>query len=255
MYNLPKGYLSSSQINTYLMCPKSYMYKYVENMPSKINDKLAIGRAVSVGLYMYNINRNNKGWEDMTKFEISKELEAYQSELGESITNDIYVTSVDCVSAYVNYIKNNKLDNYIVVAAEDKREFDINGIKVVYIPDLIKSDIATLDDIIVDYKTTAMSRYSPEMLKYDIQTSIYSLAEGINAIEIHEIKKPTKKKPTQISIIPCEKTPQAIDDVVEVIEDTAKAITAGIFPKCEPNHWKCSKTYCEYWDICRGEER
>lgn len=252
MYKLPREYLSASQINLYLLCPRKYRYAYVENLPRAANDRLVIGRAVSKGLEVYNLQGKTIDQNDLINI-IKTEVDIYKEELSDDILNEASDIAAKCITTYIDYIHDTDLNNYLVLSAEERKETNIAGVNIVYVPDLIKSDLSTLGDAIVDYKTSTRHTYSPDVLKYDIQTSIYALAERIYDIEIHEIKKPTKKKPPEIIISKTTKTQQSLDDAIDVIENTAKAITADVFPKCDPKSWICSPAYCEYWDQCRGK--
>jgi len=41
--NLPKKYISYSQIRLYQSCPKKYYYTYIEKIPVPISDKVLLG--------------------------------------------------------------------------------------------------------------------------------------------------------------------------------------------------------------------
>ncbi|MCP4221227.1 MAG: PD-(D/E)XK nuclease family protein, partial [bacterium] len=43
MMDLPRGYISYSQIRTYQTCPKMYYYSYVERIKTPVNDKILLG--------------------------------------------------------------------------------------------------------------------------------------------------------------------------------------------------------------------
>lgn len=257
MYNLPKGYLSANQINKYLMCPRDYYFAYIENKPYKIKDTLVIGRMVSALMHGYNkLKKEQQQLETWEHNEWLKELAKY-SQVDLDFVTECKNVALQCVNGYIEYAKEKGADSYIVVEAEEKRMFTVDNIDIVVIPDLIKSDIATLEDVIVDYKTAKNTKYNTDMLKYDTQTSIYAICTGIYNVEIHEIVKPkVLKKETRsaiCNIVPCQKTQDSIDDIVEVINDTAKCISAGLFPKCDPGYWKCSESWCDYWEMCRGK--
>lgn len=255
MYALPKGYLSSSQITSYILCPRKYKYTYIDELPRLPNENLIIGRGVSRGLEVYNLTKSSLKNLDEIISATQDNISDYEEQVGKDICATSLGVAKQCIETYIKHIQKNKLDNYIVVSAEEMKEVNINGIKIVYVPDLIKSDITTLDDVIVDYKTSTRQTYTPESIKYDIQTSIYALAEGINNVEIDEMIKPTKKNPVKIAISESIKTQESFDDVVDIIENTAKAISSDIFPRCDYKHWICSPKYCDYWSLCRGAKR
>jgi len=41
--DLPRGYISYSQINTYQNCPQKYFYSYIEEKDIPLNEKILLG--------------------------------------------------------------------------------------------------------------------------------------------------------------------------------------------------------------------
>jgi len=247
MYNLPKGYLSKSQIEKYLRCPKQYYYSYIEGLPYVPSEDMAVGQVFSVLMQDYNLRKSGK------EFELETEIVKTVDEKLDF--QKVLSTAKKCFNAYMIKLQQEKLDDYMVLEAEESYIFEVEGIEIMIIPDMIKSNYQTMEDVIVDYKTTGRLKFTEDNLKFDIQTSLYSLGKGIEKVEIHEVTRPrTKKEVIDCNITSVTKTPSQIEDTMSMVFHVAKGISAGDFPKCLYGGWECSEKYCAYWNLCRGKE-
>ena len=114
-------------------------------------------------------------------------------------------------------------------------------------------DTITVDGWIRDLKTKAKSPNQSEADK-SLQLTLYSLFYEANY----------KKKPKGLTldclvmlkkgVKPMElKTTRTVEDqkaCLKVFSAVFAAIQKGVFLPCDPNFWKCSKAYCDYYDDC-----
>ena len=46
-----------------------------------------------------------------------------------------------------------------------------------------------------------------------------------------------------------------IEHAKDVVEDAAKAISAGIFQRADPESWVCSAKWCQFYSECRERRK
>ena len=262
MYNLPKDYLSPSQIEKYLRCPKQYQFTYVDNVPIVKNENLVIGSAFAYGIQVFNQARQQTVGNEPTKDEVLKaarwkaklEGEEMQTEMKPEEVNYI----IDTITAsYFDWLKDGN-DQYAVAQAEQPVSFEIDGIEIKCVPDLVKISFLDLRPTIIDYKTATRSKWSKDVIMHNLQTSLYSLALGIKTVGIHEVKKPKMLKNGWSEVVVSEqvvdKTEHALSNAVHAVKAVAKGIHEEVFPMCDPSNNLCNAKYCSYWTMCRGLE-
>lgn len=140
-----------------------------------------------------------------------------------------------------------------------------------------------------DHKFTG-KKWAPAKIQNSLQFYLYAMGTGILNVEVHNLVKgeskgdagkpkkvraPRKKKaeegsasasaelpvllaPVQdvtgdVRILRHRFDPAEFNHVEHIVEDVAKQISAGIFPRCDPESWCCSPQWCGYWDLCRGK--
>ena len=113
-------------------------------------------------------------------------------------------------------------------------------------------DLVDDNDVLRDMKTTGKSPSAGEADR-SLQLSLYGV--GYKAISgeypkgyqlDHIVKTKTPK-------IVCNRTTRTEADIARalaVVGLVDRAITSGIFPPADPNHWVCSEKWCGYWNRC-----
>jgi hypothetical protein len=120
---------------------------------------------------------------------------------------------------------------------------------------------------IADYKVTSR-KWTPDKLTNSLQFSLYSMMTGIANVEVHNLLKAAPAKRTMT------KPQDGVTDIApnlrilrhafdgsgnghleDIIESSARLITAGVFTPCAMDAWNCNPEWCSYWYLCRGKTR
>lgn len=250
--DLPSGYLSISQLNMFLSCPKQYYFRYVEGM--KIPPGIAMIEGIShhEALEMDNLNKVSKGkpvgFRTMSeKFEDT--FSAKRREIPRSIwlgsedkPDDIIQRGFTLLHKYctetTNYIKPSEMP-------EQKIELLFGGVPVLGFID------CTERNRIVDYKVSGKRKNKSE-IENDLQLTIYAFATKKRNVAFCSLIKSTG------DIVIDESKRETIDfERAEIIvSEVADSIKKGCFHSCNPaDSFPCSPKWCGYYRICKGGSR
>lgn len=270
VYELPKDYLSHSQVNLWFICGWRYYLKYVqgERRPSSSNP--THGRIVHRAVEKLNQYKIENDWEVPPR-ELGQDT--ISDALAEGMADDVEVwdpkipdlKSLEKTARTMTDIYyDERLPDTRPRATELKLETVVrNAIKLVGYADLIEDSpmakepgklVTSRDDIqatdcVTDLKNTSKT-YGKNRVANSLQLSIYSAVTGADHVAFDLLVQTKKPKfVRQESWRPQAEKEHALD----VVEDVASAISAGVFPKTDPESWACSEKWCPYWDQCRGK--
>ena len=249
IYALPRGYLSASQVNSYLRCAKAYEWRYIKGAISPPPARMIEGRAMHRGLEAGHREqkRTSKvppldifldawrdGWKDM-----SREIVDWEGETAHTVETRDRTFLVDYRTTRVPKLR--------PVAVEQRFYTMIGKIPVLGFIDLI--DDEKEGKTIVDSKIVSRVKSAAET-NSDGQLTLYARVAAVERVRFDCFVK-LKTKP---AIKTVESTRTAADYmwIERVFDDVAKAISAGIFPPTDPANWACSEKWCGYYDRCRG---
>lgn len=249
-YNLPKGYLSASQIKLLFMCGLKYEYRYIKDIHVPSNYAMSIGSAA------------HKGFEYFYKEKIKGCITSSNDILDYALTELEKHTSVDTKEATImGYVVPPYIDNVAqnVTPLEVEKEIKYTskcGVELLGYIDLLTQGT------ICDYKITE-KKWDIAKLQGYLQFIGYGLATGINKVNIHNVtksnglKSKTEEKPHvkdigNIRLLDWEYTQREYTHLELIIERAARTISSGVFMPCEPTSWVCNEKWCEYWGMCRG---
>lgn len=281
-YALPTGYLSNAQVEMYLRCPKQYEFRYIRGDMRPPGVAMAMGssthKAVEV-THHHIVDHDEPAPAEQVIAAFSDTFEKRAKEVPEADWTEegvhqgaIKDAGIQLVSMY-NRIFAPKVKPQVkgtVRGIEKKFEIVIEGIPMVGYIDLIdtNADAIMTDEerqllrqygkdvpevfrtAIADFKTRSKS-ISEDEVKGSLQLTLYSYAEGISLVRYDQLLRQKQPKVKRIHSM------RATTDhqwMVKVVTDVARAITAGIFPPCNPTNWCCSAKWCGFWSQCRGRK-
>ena len=275
-YTLPKEYLSASQISLLQKCGRQYELRYVEGKKSHSNINMVSGSSIHKTNEMLYTDKRN-GVSPLTQKQVA-ELTIYnfdtivtEEDLPPVPAKDKDIYYSDIIPVAVDYAEH--IVPYITPIATEL-EFTYTskcGVDILMYIDLIKQlrEEDPNSRSVVDYKITG-KKWSIAQLTGSIQFMLYTKALGIPNIEIHNLIRkdkrsipknkytPTYEKELDISqnlkCLQMEYPPREYDHVENIIERSARQISAGVFPMADPSSWICTEKFCSYWDICRGQD-
>jgi hypothetical protein len=264
--NLPKGYLSPSQHNTYQRCPRQYEYAYIMQLVKPPGIAQIRGTAVHKGVEMthrHTIQHGKPGSIEEGTAAVSDKFDSQAPEIEtweEETQGDAKDKAIRMFRTY--YLNAVPHINPVRVEHTFKWPRELCGVPVLGIIDLVDSiknpDMSLENDpenpqmveVVSDLKT--VKRLWPSTrIETEPQLTFYAIAENTDKVRIDfltSLKSGTKYTPVT-SMRSRQEKMVLLEDVAEV----ARLIKAGIFPRCAPIGWHCSPAYCGYYTRCRGK--
>jgi DNA helicase-2/ATP-dependent DNA helicase PcrA len=252
--NLPKEYISYSQIRLYQTCPKKYYYTYIQEIKSPVTDKIFLGTLFHSIVEFYlkeKISKREPGKEDLLK-RFEEKFQEYQKNQ-EIAWNIPEAETRKRGLAFVRYFLKEiapeidplMVEKELVVALP---ELDV---KLKGIIDLVETDFS-----ITDFKTTtakwSKTRIKDSYLQMQIYRYIFekSFGDVITHLRFRIIyaKGMTGIKDQKVSVKASDLDTSKMLDIIKYVVDN---IRNEAFYKNES--YTCS--YCEYKDLCRKESK
>lgn len=251
--------LSPSKIQTYMTCPLSYYFKYVEKIPTITNGRAWMGSAVHYGIEQAHKEKNNQlGLEAYVQKFNNKSIEInWQEEEPEALQSEGY-------NLLKKYLDSEEYRNLAIINTEVEIyiPFDIDiplkSITPIYEwkesekdHDKIHCFIdAVIKNGIIDWKTTKR-KWTQDQAERSIQFTIYAMAysylSGQSEVPIETHVLISKREP-EIQILKTTKTQGDFENIKNVIFQIIKAINNEIF---YPNPNMLCENYCDYKSLCR----
>ena len=275
--NLPKEYLSHSQIELYKKCPKAYEYKYVlgedstpvtamiqgksihaaleANYKQKITSKKDIKVDEVLDTFSKDYDEHIVETEDKTAKEKGaiKDLSvAYLKEYQKEIAPRIQPAKVE-EAIRVKLSSTLEIIGFIDLIQELKKPVDIPPEFSDKKEELLASK--NLKKAIVDHKVTSRKKAQTDA-DTSLQLSIYSMATDIPVVRFDALlpdkgnASPGHGYNQTVSF----RTKEDIDFDKGVIISIAEAISSGNFPKLGKGTWLCTKKFCPHYDKCHGKK-
>ena len=249
---LPQKYLSVSQVNMYLRCPKSYEWRYVKGAISPPAIAMTEGSAIHKVLEMaHNEKRRSKqpaGLDAMLDayhqyWQAEKSKCEYEDETDEEI--------VRRDEQFIRLYHKDFVPKIIPVAVEHTLLFPFTrfDIPVKGVIDLIDNGEEDELSTVVDHKVVGKTKSQGEV-DGDMQLSLYTYAVGLPKARFDMF---VKNKSPKIVTAKTLRRPRDILWVETIFAEVAQAIDKGVFPPCSPIEWACTKKFCGYYDRCRGK--
>ena len=248
-------HLSYSSISTYLLCPRSWRYRYIDKVEAPVSPALVFGSAFHDALETYIKNRETPlahhwthAWSSQLEQRetISWDKEPYTYEdLGTAMFSNADTVSV------IDAIQPLRVNDYPVI--EERVELKVPGVPV---PVIGFVDIIEEDGVPGDFKTSARS-WTQKRANDELQPTFYLAALNQLGFELNPdlmfryyVFVKNAKKP-QLQIWETQRTAADMFWMFGTVREVWQGIERHVFPP-NPTTWKCSPKWCEYWDGCRG---
>ncbi|MDQ1353725.1 MAG: putative RecB family exonuclease [Acidobacteriota bacterium] len=252
--NLPKEYISYSQIRLYQTCPKKYYYTYFQEIKPPITDKIFLGTLFHSTVEYYlkeKISGKEPGKEDLLK-RFEEQFQEWQKK--QEITWDKPASeTLKRGLAFLRYFLREIAPEINPLMVEKELVVDLPDldVKLKGIIDLVETDFS-----ITDFKTTTAKWSKTRIRESYLQMQIYryifekSFGDVITHLRFRIIyaKGISGIKDQKVSIKASDlETPKMLDIIRYVVD----SIRGGAFYKNE--NYTCS--YCEFRDLCRKETK
>ncbi|MGD2087496.1 MAG: PD-(D/E)XK nuclease family protein [Candidatus Aminicenantes bacterium] len=250
--DLPRGYISYSQIRLYQTCPRKYYYTYIKKIPVPITDKVFLGVVFHSTIeYYFKEKINGVDLSQDSLVERFSETFARQRQQQEVNWESPPEETLKRGRAFVKYFLRQVAPSINPLMVEKELIADLSGIDVPLkgVIDLVETDFS-----ITDFKTTT-ARWSKAKIKGSyLQVVIYRylfeqcFGDVISSLKFKIIysKDPSKIKHQEIAIKPRD-VDYDYSKMFDVIKYVVENIRQGVFYKNE--NFVCS--FCEYKDLCQ----
>lgn len=276
--NLPKDYLSISQVNMYLRCPAQYRFRYVEDHKRPPAAPMILGTSGHAALEMTHhhiVDHQVPASNEQVLDSFSDKWEEIKSQVEDWETDKPGVMKdqgLALVRLYNDKLAPTVKPHVVGGMRGIEKEFRITvaGVPMLGYIDLIDANAAVafspaelalmkeqgreipedLRSAVVDFKFKKKSMTQTEV-DSSIQLSLYALATGIYAVRFDQLLKTKVPRIKRASSI---RTRQDLGWLQCIVREVAQAISIGVFPPCSPDSWVCSEKFCGYWHMCRGKK-
>ena len=268
-FTLPNDYLSASSLNCLLTCPRQYQFRYIERIPTPPTASMLTGTSLhrTFEAYYRGVieNADNRltrdQMADLATATLEETLTTEEHYLKPEEQEEAGVTVRELSASYVEHVAG----TIMPLAVEEQHLWTARcGVPMLSYIDL-RHQLPDGGEGIIDYKVTT-KRWAPDKLVNSLQFNLYALGTGLQRVEVHNLVKTAPAKRS---------TAKPIDGVTDVspnlrilrhafdgngnghlediIESSARLITAGVFTPCAMDAWNCNPEWCGYWNICRGK--
>ena len=246
---LPKEHFSFSQANMYQRCPKQYEFRYIEDIVRPPSVSLIWGSSEHIALELNN-NHKVETKEDLPADDVvecfcdtfdskAKEISEWEGQTKDSVIEKGTALTKEYMEIVAPEIQPEVVEQeFRITIPVDDDEVEVLG----YI-DLEQPDITS------DYKVVGKTKTQADT-DSDLQLPLYDMVTNKGKAEFICLVKTKKPKIVRVAT---EITQQRKDWAVYTLGEIAKAVSAGVFPPCNPAEWCCSEKWCGYWYMCRGK--
>lgn len=258
---LPRGYLSISQLNTFLRCGLQYQYRYIDGLVSPPGISLVEGSAIHKGLEVILREKKDTGkvapmsvlhdaWYDAWK-EKKKDITDWGEDGERKTVRDTESRDVGLLSLY--YQTKMPVVNPIEVEQRFWTSVGNNNIPVLGYIDMIDQDELDLVNgrSVVDHKVVKSSKSQADA-NNDPQLTLYAKVSHTDRVRFDCL---CKTKTPKITTVASTRVPTDYLWLVKIFDKVAEAINAGTFMPADPTSWACSPRFCGYYWHCRGKGR
>ncbi|NIM12353.1 MAG: hypothetical protein GTO45_09585 [Candidatus Aminicenantes bacterium] len=254
--DLPKGYISYSQIRMYQTCPKKYYYTYIEKVPVPVKDKIFLGIVFHSAVeYYFNEKINGQEPQQETLVKLFNQTFASLQKEQEILWEDPPEKNRKRGIAFVKYFLRQVAPAIDPLMVEKELLADLPGIdaKLKGVIDLVETDFS-----ITDFKTTT-AKWSKSRLKssylqmvmyrYLFEKSFGDVISQLKFIIIHS-KNPTNIKHQEISI-----KPRDVDCDYNQMFDIIKYVVENIRNEVFYIEENYSCGFCEFKAHCLSNKK
>lgn len=260
---LPKGVLSPSGFGMYLGCPRQFEYAYVLEMRRAPAITMVKGTSIHRGaevVHKHTIEHGvPMGLEEATQAVV--DAFTAEEEFIEDATKEEKGIAKDAAVVGFKVYHRDAVPRIKPVAAEKPFAVKVGNVPfrgVIDLIDSVQGDYSLGDnpeepppaiEVVSDLKTTA-KQWNQQRIDFDPQLTFYAIAENTNNVRVDFLLE--RKKGTEYIAKRAIRTRVHKRNLVEDVEEVADLIKKGVFPRCDPTHWKCTPRFCGYYSMCRG---
>jgi hypothetical protein len=251
-------HLSYSQLWLFSSCPYRWFLERVEKLRMVPQWALVSGSSLHKGLETNNLElaQGKKGLmpgeiveaaiAEMEGFEGVEEMEKDGKVVPLDKAKDRFAKEATApVTKYKHEVEGDILQEGDITGIEEEVNFEIGGVPFIGYLDLVQENAG----LFYDYKFVSRVK-SEHALRYDAQSRLYQIPKPGCSASLLQLVRGSKR---------CVEAPIPWDDratngVMAWAENQVAAIKValktGVFPRCQPGAWQCSKKTCPFFRNC-----
>jgi len=252
---LPRDYISYSQIKLYQSCPRKYYYSYIKKIPTPINDKIFLGIMFHAAVEYY-LNEKIKGTSPfrdrvLEYFNDNFQKSVHQQEI---LWNSPQKDTQKRGQSFVRYFMKEIVPTIKPMMVEKELWADLPdiGVKLRGVIDLVEEDFS-----ITDFKTTTAKWSKARIRSSYLQVVVYrylfeqNFGDVISQLRFRILY--SKNAKTHIRHQEVAIKPKDVDFDYNKMFDIIKYVVDGIRGEVFYKNESFSCGFCEYKDICRKD--
>lgn len=248
-------HLSYSSISSFLLCPRSWRYKYIDKVPTKTSPNLILGSAFHATVEKLvsepEINPTElfaEKWSGIIEDE-GKDID-WQDKTPESVRDEglRLFQSPEILAGIKQIIPKRDIDGNPLI--EKYVELKVPNVPV---PIIGYIDIILKDGTPADFKTAAR-KWTDEQAANSLQSLFYIAALLQAGLPVNWKFKHlvfVKTKVPAFQELEHSHTAGELFFLFDIVQSVWKAIENEVFIP-QTDGWKCSPLYCDYFPICKG---
>jgi hypothetical protein len=251
-------HLSYSQLWLFSSCPKRWFLERVEKLRMVPQWALVTGSSIHKGLETNNLEiaSGQKGLmpgeivesaiAEMEGFEGVEEMEKNGVSVPLDKAKDRFAKEATApVTQYKHEMEPDLLQEGEITGVEEEVNFEIGGVPFVGYLDLVLEGAG----LFFDYKFVSRKK-SDHAIRYDAQSRLYQLAKPDCSASLIQLIRGSKR--CEEGKIPnLDRATNGITAWAETQVSAIKvALKTGVFPRCQPGSWQCSKQTCSFFRNC-----
>ncbi len=250
-------HLSYSSVSSYLLCPRSWRYHYIDKIEVPTAAALVFGSAFHDAVERYvgdKVIPASTGPEAFFAQAWRQQLERDQQiEWGTDKPDDLLADGERILKApKIRELLDDLRQKVGPEPVVEKRvELQVPGVPI---PIIGYIDVITADGVPGDFKTSAYA-WTQDKAEGETQSLFYLAALNQAGIEVpgnlfrHYVF--TKNSRPTAQTFEHRHSPGEVFWLFELIQQVWRGIEAEVFPS-NPTGWKCGPKYCDFWGLCRG---
>jgi len=268
--SLPKKSLSYSQVQLYLQCPRRYERAYVRGERGPTTAVQAFGLAVHAGVeaaIRYQLAHGGTidsadladSIQDATTLQLSR-IQAWDDAFDKSAASQqrFHRWAQHMVAWFVA----NRLPQLRPIASETNLHVMLDGrVPFRAVIDIVEEYPDAEIRVVRDIKVTGKV-YPARRLEESLQLSIYAYLTNAQAVGYELFIRPEPGRNGHIVSQPgnsaeggtraSTRTEAQLLHAANIVIEVAEQISAGNFPRTDPDHWSCCDKWCPLFQSCRG---
>lgn len=275
---LPRRYLSVSQVTKFIKCPQQWKLVYVDQKPQKTSARMFQG--VFVHTAAETVLNKILETGELPPLELATDTFSDTFEKNKNLIEDweeqdpgqVKDTGVTCTKIFhqeagpvstpvavekefhtVIRSKDGKVRLPILGRIDSEQVQTHTNEEYQRIREALKSGKKPNKPLrLHDLKVTT-DKWTEADIKNSLQFATYAHVEGIPDVQVDNLAKGRAQVPRpRYEVITGVITPKQVDHALNVLEDAARSIALGHFPRTDPDNWWCSEKWCSVWQYCRG---